>query len=235
MRRTGVSRRELLRLEKVSKSVSGETVIEDVTLSICAGDFICIRGVSGVGKTTLLKIIALIQRPDHGNVYFLGKRVDSVNENTLALLRLKYIGYIPQDLGLLEILSTIENIMLPLQLLGMRVEEAKALVDELLCKLNLRDKVDRCVGSLSGGEKQRVAVARALAKNPLLVVADEPLSQQDDVNAGNIIELFHRHVIDKGGAVVMSTTDLYGSYPCTKDYILSRKKLFVKNIATLTR
>ncbi len=225
-------RRELMRLEGVCKSVAGELVLENVSLTINDGDFICIRGISGVGKTTLLKIIALVTRPDKGNVIFLGKNTKTLSNSTLALLRLKYIGYIPQELGLLEMLSVEENILLPLYTLGINKKDATKVTNEILNKLGIIDKKDYYPRSLSGGERQRVAIARALAKKPLLIVADEPLSNLDDVNAGMILDLFREYVVKQGGAVIMSTTDLYADYPCTKDYFLAKGKLYFKKAKT---
>jgi len=202
-----------------------EKILDNVDLAIEAGELVVVRGRSGVGKTTLAKILSLLIKPDEGSLEFIDRDVTSINEGERAFLRLKYIGYIDQMFKLIPSISVADNVELPLKLLGIPRNERRRKVSDILAYLGLEDKMYRYPDELSGGERQRVAIARALAKDPILVVGDEPISNLDDNTAQTVMKLFRRYVDEKGTAIIVTTTDLHQNYNSDKDLLLVNSKL----------
>lgn len=217
-----IDSKTIMSLRGIWKKYGSEYVLEDLSLTIEQGDVICIRGRSGVGKTTLAKIIALVMTPDKGEIYFQGRSINYGEMAQLSSLRLKYIGYIPQSFDLIDNLTVKENIELPMIFLGIPKDERNKRIDNILEVLGLSEYKDRFPYELSGGQQQRVAIARALVTNPMLIVGDEPLSNLDDVTASNVLKLF-QELAEKGKAVVITTTNLYTDYGCTKEYFLDKR------------
>lgn len=213
---------EVIVLRGVWKRYGLEYVLEGVDLKVKRGSIVCIRGRSGIGKTTLVKIIALLLKPDRGEVYFNSVRVNYENTSLVSQIRLRSIGYIPQTFDLIDCLTVRENVELPMIFLGIPESERSRRVNEILKALDLIGYEDKFPYELSGGQQQRVAIARALVVNPKLLVADEPLSNIDDYTAQKVTKLF-RKIADNGGAVVVTTTDMSRDYECTEEYILSKK------------
>lgn len=213
---------DVIVLRGIWKRYGSEYVLEGVDLKVKRGSIVCIRGRSGIGKTTLVKIMALLLKPDRGEIYFNGVRVDYGKMSLVSQIRLRGIGYIPQTFDLIDCLTVRENIELPMVFLGIPKSERSRRVNEILKSLDLTGYEDMFPYQLSGGQQQRVAIARALVVNPKLLVADEPLSNIDDYTAQKIIKLF-RKIADNGGAVIVTTTDMSRDYECTEEYILSKK------------
>ncbi len=213
--------RAVLSLKSVVKYVGPDKVLDSVDLDALSGEVVVVRGRSGVGKTTLAKIAALLSRPDAGRVVFLG--ID-VTRGASQELRLRHVGYVDQFFRLMPGLTACENAELPLKLMGVPKSTRVARVKEVLEELGLLEKCNKYPSELSGGERQRVAIARALVKKPTLLVADEPLSNLDDEAASKVLELF-RELAKSGAAVVITTTDLYTDLGADKDYVLSSGKL----------
>jgi ABC-type lipoprotein export system ATPase subunit len=207
-------------LRAVSKAIGGDTVLNGVDLEIGFGQVILVRGKSGVGKTTLAKIVALLLKPDKGDVVFLSKRVNDLAWDALADLRLRYIGYIDQLCKLMPNITAFENIELPLKILGIPKRERIERVHEVASLLNIKEKLLRYPNELSGGERQRVAIARALVKKPRVVVADEPFAHLDDETMRTVLEYVKQLAKHNSMAVLITTTDLYTPLDVDEEFVL---------------
>jgi cell division transport system ATP-binding protein len=193
-------------LSDVSKSYHGQSkILENVSLTLKKGDFLYLVGGTGAGKSSLLRMIATEEAPSRGTVSLFGYSLTSVSQTTLRAIR-QAIGYVPQGLRLIPDLTVFDNVALSLSLAGKRVlsASAKAKVSELLHRLGLEAKRDKFISSLSGGEAQRVAVARALVRTPELVIADEPTGSQDRDYTWSLMDLFLK--ANTGGATVIIAT-----------------------------
>jgi ABC-type lipoprotein export system ATPase subunit len=207
-------------LRAVSKAIGGDTVLNGVDLEIGFGQVILVRGKSGVGKTTLAKIVALLLKPDKGDVVFLSKRVNDLAWDALADLRLRYIGYIDQLCKLMPNITAFENIELPLKILGIPKRERIERVHEVASLLNIKEKLLRYPNELSGGERQRVAIARALVKKPRVVVADEPFAHLDNETMRTVLEYVKQLAKHNSMAVLITTTDLYTPLDVDEEFVL---------------
>jgi putative ABC transport system ATP-binding protein len=213
-------RERLIELFNISKRYGVTEVLKKIDLTVKEGEFISIRGKSGVGKTTLLKIIGLLEEPDKGEIRLLGKSINMLNDNEKSELRLHYIGFVFQFFNLIPSLTIMENIELPLALAGVNKKERKKRVIELLEYFGLTTLAERFPYSLSGGEKQRIAIVRALVNNPKIILADEPTSSLDDENSELLMELFSKINKERKVTIILTTTDLYEKLPTIRDYIL---------------
>ncbi len=181
------------------------TVLKGVSLNIYPGEFVAIVGPSGNGKSTLLNMITGIDHPSEGQVIVTGESVHTMSENELAIWRGEHLGIIFQFFQLLPALSLLKNVMLPMDLVKKlprrdRVERATALLD----LVGLADQAHKLPSQVSGGQQQRAAIARALANDPPLLVADEPTGNLDSTTAENVFQLFLKLVAD-GKTLVMVT------------------------------
>ncbi len=188
-------------------SSGGEDVyaILDVTLDIFPGQMAAILGPSGAGKTTLLNLMAGIDTPTEGAVWFDGQRLDAMNTETRLRLRREKIGFVFQTFGLLPLLSAAENVEVPLRMRHMPAAEREARVRQALEWVGLAERARHRPYELSGGEQQRVAVARALAAYPSVVFADEPTGQLDSQTGRRIVEILRRLVNERDITVVVAT------------------------------
>jgi len=216
---------KFLELVGVSKTFGSTSILKEVNLSVQAGEFVSIRGKSGAGKTNLFKIMGLLAAPSGGCVRLFGKNVESLKEAEKADLRLNRLGLVFQFFNLLPSLSVLENIELPMALAGLKKSDRKARGLELLRYFGLEELALRSPEDLSGGEKQRVAVIRALVNEPAVLLADEPTSSLDDENSALLIDLLGKICRERGLAVVMTTTDLYEPYPTNRDFVLREGRL----------
>lgn len=210
----------VIELHNVSKNYNGLEILKGVNLSVEEGEFISIRGKSGVGKTTLLRIIGLLESPDAGDVRILGRAANELSDHEKSKLRLKAIGFIFQFFNLIPTLTVLENIELPLALAGVKKQERLKRAKELLQYFGLSDLAERFPETLSGGEKQRIAVIRALINNPKIILADEPTSSIDEENSKLLIKLLEKINTEKKVTILLTTTDLYEKLPTTRDYTL---------------
>ncbi len=217
--------RVLIELRNVWKKLAMEYILRNINLLVTSNKIVCIRGRSGVGKTTLSKILSLIMTPDRGEVWFLGREYSRASERIRSVQRLKFIGYIPQDFQLLPNLTVFENVEIPLILRGVSEHLRKEKVLSVLESVGLKGIEHRFPCEISGGQQQRVAIARALVKDPLLIVADEPFSNLDEHSTYKIIKLFLSFIREENRGLVLLTTDLYAEYPCDYDYLLSNATL----------
>ena len=215
----------MIELLNVRKGYGSVEVLKGVNLRIEEGDFASIRGKSGAGKTTMLRIMGLLDPPDEGEIRLFGIPASRLNDDERSKLRLHNIGFVFQFFNLIPSLTVRENIELPLALAGIRKEERRKRVTELLKYFDLINLAERFPDTLSGGERQRVAVMRALANNPRIILADEPTSSLDDENSELLMDLFRRINREEGVAIVMTTTDLYEKLPTNRDFVLKDGRL----------
>jgi len=185
----------------------GLTVLKDITLQVRPGEFVSVVGPSGSGKSTLLNMITGIDRPTSGEVFVGGQAVHALSENQLARWRGRHVGVIFQFFQLLPTLTTLENVMLPMDFCDTyRRRERKRRVMHLLEQVGIAEQAHKLPSALSGGEQQRAAIARALANDPSLVVADEPTGNLDTVTAGEVFALFEE-LVDRGKTLLVVTHD----------------------------
>ncbi len=201
----------LIEVQKAKKIYQlGETQIEalrGVDLSIDAGDFVAVWGPSGSGKSTLCHLMGVIDEPTSGTILFDGENVSKLGDNEQSELRNRKIGFVFQSFNLVPVLSSLENVMLPLQMQNLEAGEVRERALEMLDKVGLADFVDHWPKKLSGGQRQRVAIARALVTDPKVVVADEPTANLDSENALLIIELMRKLDRSIGTSFIFSTHD----------------------------
>ena len=181
--------------------------LRGLTLTIDQGEFTAIVGPSGSGKTTVLQMMGCLDRPTSGTVRVKGQDVTDLSDNQRAELRKGTIGFVFQFFALIPVLTAYENVELPLLLTGKGAQARKKRVNELLEAVGLSHRARHRPDQLSGGEKQRVSVARALAVNPLLVLADEPTANLDTENGNQVIEIMQRLNEETGTTFVFATHD----------------------------
>jgi putative ABC transport system ATP-binding protein len=203
-------KRALLRLENVTKVFYTEEVethaLSGVHLEIQRGEFVSISGPSGCGKSTLLSILGLLDSPTDGSYWLDGKPVQGLGLAERALIRNREIGFIFQSFNLIGDLSVQENVELPLSYRGMAAAERRRRVGEALERVSMAHRARHLPGQLSGGQQQRVAVARALAGEPLILLADEPTGNLDSANGDAVMELL-RDLHQQGSTLCMVTHD----------------------------
>lgn len=216
----------MLNLQHVSKHYPGEPpVLDDLSLQIAAGDYVAIMGESGSGKSTLLNMIAGLDTPDSGQVILDGQDFGALSDEARTTLRATTIGFIFQAFHLLPHLNLLNNVGLPLALLGrpmaMRDTQARA----LLADLDLAGKESRLPRELSGGEMQRAAIARALIHQPKLVLADEPTGNLDSHSADIVLALLKRQIKSRGTAGILVTHSLAAAQTADRILLLKDGKL----------
>ena len=199
----------IARLSNVTKSypAGGEDVLalNDVSLAIESGEVVAIVGRSGSGKTTLLNLLGTLDRPTSGSVRIQDIETQALAEEALLSLRRESIGFVFQFFHLFPHLTALENAALPLWLAGRGGTDATLRARQLLATVGLGEKAERLAGHLSGGEMQRVAVARALAMSPSLLLADEPTGNLDQTNADQVLTLLTSLAREQGAALVIAT------------------------------
>ena len=195
----------LLEARNVSRRFEDRWVLQDVDLTVAAGERVALLGPSGCGKTTLLNLLGGLDRPDRGDVRFQGESLAAASPNRLARLRREALGTVFQFFHLVPTLTARENIELPLQLLGWPRARREPRVAALLDAVDLAGRADAWPRELSGGELQRVAVARALAAGPVLLLADEPTGNLDSASGERVLALLAGLTERAGAALVMVT------------------------------
>jgi len=196
----------LLQVKGLAKTFGpGAPLLDGVDLDVAPGEWVAVVGESGSGKSTLLNVIAGLDRPDRGAVLLDGKPLDFADDDSLALWHRHNVGFVFQAFHLLPYLSVAENVALPLALLGTGRAERAARAEVLLASVGLAGFDARRPGTLSGGEMQRAAIARALAHSPRLLLADEPTGNLDAVNAAAVLDCLRDAVQRAGAAAVMVT------------------------------
>ena len=182
------------------------TVLDDVSFSVNQGNSLAIIGPSGSGKTTLLGLCAGLDTPSSGTISVMGFKLNAMSEDDRAYLRNQYVGFVFQNFQLLSTLTALENVMVPLELRGVRDVASKA--RELLGRVGLADRSHHYPSQLSGGEQQRVAIARAFITDPKILFADEPTGNLDEENARSVTELLFGMNKENATTLVLVTHNL---------------------------
>jgi putative ABC transport system ATP-binding protein len=196
-------------------------VLEAVDLRVTSGEYIAILGESGVGKSTLLNVIAGLESPDAGEVRFEEKAINNLDDDARTLLRRDKLGFVFQAFHVLPHLTVEQNVGLPLLLRGFSPEELRTRSRKLIAAVGLADRENSIPRELSGGELQRVAIARALVGEPKLVLADEPTGNLDPENARQVIALLREQVKAHGAACILVTHSEAAAATCDRRYRLT--------------
>ena len=198
----------MLRIHAVSKSYEGprrRSVLRDVDLTLAPGEYVAIMGESGVGKSTLLNLIAGLDQADSGDVEIDGERLGGLTDDARTRLRREKMGFVFQAYHVLPYLSVQQNVALPLQLMGVRESESAARVSAMLAAVGLGGRDAAMPAELSGGELQRVAIARALVHRPRLLLADEPTGNLDPDTADHVLALLREQIKERNAAGILVT------------------------------
>ena len=202
---------DLIKLKKISriyKMGSREVeALKDIDLNIPSGKMVIVKGPSGSGKTTILNIMGGLDQPTSGEVILGGKKLNSLSEKEITDLRRNKIGFIFQSFGLIQSFTAFENVELPLRIQHKSYKLRNRRVEECLEIVGLAERKDHRIFELSGGEQQRVGIARALAVNPSIILADEPTGEVDYLTGQKIMELFQEMIDQQGLTICVATHD----------------------------
>lgn len=200
----------VVRAIKAGRAYTGSgapvTALAEASVDVHAGEVLVLRGRSGSGKTTLLNLLGLLDRPTHGQIIFDGIDTTRASDHKRALLRRGALGYVLQDAGVIERMTALRNVMLPAMYLGRSARQSRKLAEAALSAVGLLDKAQRKVGALSGGERMRVGLARALSVSPRLIICDEPTASLD-LETSQIVIAQLRAAVRAGAAVVAASHD----------------------------
>lgn len=198
---------EVNNLKKIYSTRFGGTQVQalrDVSFSVEQGEYVAIMGESGSGKTTLLNILAALDRPTEGSVWLSGEDITGMKEGKISAFRRDNLGFVFQDFNLLDTFSLKDNILLPLVLAGMTYPEMESRMKPVVKKLGIETLMEKYPYEVSGGQKQRCAVARALVTNPKLILADEPTGALDSKSSASLLDVFCR-MNEEGQTILMVT------------------------------
>jgi putative ABC transport system ATP-binding protein len=228
---------DIVRLENVSKVyVAGKVkypALRNVSISFPMGKFIAVMGPSGSGKSTLLNLIGGLDKPTEGKIISCGRNLEELTSDELAKYRNEKIGFVFQFFNLIGYLNVLENVMLPVAIKGADEDEGRENAMNLLKILGLEDKVKKKPNELSGGERQKVAIARALINDPELILADEPTGNIDSVSAKVIMEIFRRLVDEKGITIIMVTHNIELSRFC--DMVVKLRDGIIEDVKEVSK
>jgi putative ABC transport system ATP-binding protein len=195
-------------LERAYRTRTDEVyAIRGIDLDIYQGEYLSLMGPSGSGKTTFFNVIGALDVPTGGTIVVGGLNLRTLRQDQLAYLRCVNIGYIFQNYNLIEVVSALHNVMLPMRFLGVDDRRAEAKAEGLLDMVGLGDRLHHLPGELSGGQQQRVAIARSLANDPSLILADEPTGNLDSRTGVEIVDVLSRLSRERGVTVVSATHD----------------------------
>lgn len=197
---------ELVRLNKVSKVLSGNEILQGVNIQLKKGEFVSLVGPSGCGKTTTLNILGAMDKVTSGEYFFNQKPIHNMNGFELAKFRANSIGFVFQSFNLLKRYSVYENVKLPFEYYNAETADMEERIDNVLEKVGLKDKKFEMVNKLSGGQSQRVAIARAIIRDPELLLADEPTGNLDSKSAEQIVTLL-KELNQDGVTILLITHD----------------------------
>jgi putative ABC transport system ATP-binding protein len=218
----------VLSIRNLCKSFAGpraKTVLRDISFELGAGDYVAVMGESGIGKSTLLNLIAGLDRPDSGQVVLDGADLCALGDDALTLIRRKHMGFVFQAFHILPYLTVAQNVALPLALNGIGAKPMRARVGALLDSVKLGERGESMPHELSGGEMQRVAIARALVHKPRLVFADEPTGNLDPESAGEVLALLRECVKREGAAGILVTHSSAAARTVDRTYVLTQEGL----------
>lgn len=223
---------EILSVENIKKEYgirgSKHEALRGINFKIYKGEFVGIMGSSGAGKSTLLNIISTIDLPSSGDIYINGKNTIKMKQNELADFRRDNLGFVFQDSNLLDTLTIKENIMLPLSLKNERVSVIENRIKEISRELNIESILDKYPSEVSGGEKQRGAVCRAIATKPSLILADEPTGALDSKSARNLLNCLLKLNKDNNRTILMVTHDAISASFCNRIFFIKDGIIFTE-------
>ncbi|MBK5248987.1 MAG: ATP-binding cassette domain-containing protein [Actinomycetales bacterium] len=222
----------VLETDRVSLTFGATRAVDDVTVQVSAGEIVAVMGPSGSGKSTLLHLLAGLLRPESGSVSLLGERLDTRPERLRARARLEHLGFVFQFGDLVPELTVVENVELPLRLLGHSARAARERATAILDRLDIADEADRHLSEVSGGQAQRAAVARALVHDPAVVLADEPTGALDTVTGELVMEALVSAAADRGAAVVLVTHELRVASYAQRDVLIRDGRVVADPVPT---
>jgi putative ABC transport system ATP-binding protein len=213
-------------LAKSVQTVDGPlTILHDISFSVEEGESLAIVGASGSGKSTLLGLLAGLDTPTSGHVNLMDQDISAANEDQRAQIRSQHVGFVFQSFQLIDQLSALENVQLPLELKGMPRHEAAAKAQVWLEKVGLGERLNHRPKTLSGGEQQRVALARAFVTQPDVLFADEPTGSLDEVTGQKVIDLLFSLNKDSGSTLILVTHDLALAQRCQRQMVINAGKI----------
>jgi putative ABC transport system ATP-binding protein len=218
----------VLSVRNLSKSFLGpraKTVLRDISFELAAGDYVAVMGESGIGKSTLLNLVAGLDRPDSGQVLLDGVEISALGDDEATRIRRQHMGFVFQAFHILPYLTVAQNVALPLALNGTGNKTMLERVASLLDAVKLGDRGESLPRELSGGEMQRVAIARALVHKPRLVFADEPTGNLDPDSAGEVLALLRECVKGEGAAGILVTHSAAAAKTADRTYVLTQTGL----------
>ncbi len=228
----------MLSVRNLSKSFSGpraKTVLKDISFELEPGDYVAVMGESGIGKSTLLNLIAGLDRPDSGEVLLDGVVLSSLGDDEATVVRRKHMGFVFQAFHILPYLTVAQNVALPLVLNGVADKAMDERIGSLLAAVKLGDRGESLPRELSGGEMQRVAIARALVHRPRLVFADEPTGNLDPDSAAEVLALLRECVKGEGAAGILVTHSSAAAKTADRTYVLTQAGLRAQGHAGASR
>jgi putative ABC transport system ATP-binding protein len=233
---SGNHHEQLIEVVYVCKSVrdaSGDlTILHDISLSVAPGETLAIVGASGSGKSTLLSIMAGLDAPSSGEVWLGGTDISALDEDERARVRASYIGFVFQNFQLIDHLTALENVMLPLELLGGElVPQARSKAQEMLSRVGLAKRMNHYPRYMSGGEQQRVALARAFVVNPKILMADEPTGSLDHATGALVLDLIFEMNKEYQTALVLVTHDNALARRCSRRVVIEAGRLKLEDHA----
>ncbi|HCW32852.1 TPA: macrolide ABC transporter ATP-binding protein [Candidatus Peregrinibacteria bacterium] len=197
---------ELKNVKKIYGLEGAETTaLKDISFSINSGEFIAIIGHSGSGKSTLMNIIGFLDTVSHGNYYFKGENITNFNENQLAEIRNKEIGFVFQSFNLLARTTALDNVKMPLIYANVPESQQNERAQKMLIMMGLEHRLHHMPNQLSGGQQQRVAISRALINQPSLILADEPTGNLDSHSGDEVMKIFNRLNKEEGHTIILVT------------------------------
>ena len=213
---------EVSHLAKTVDTVDGPlTILHDINFSVAEAESLAIVGASGSGKSTLLGLLAGLDTPSKGQVILMDRDISGANEDQRAQIRSQHVGFVFQSFQLIDHLTALENVQLPLELAGMPRAEAAAKAQVWLEKVGLSERLKHRPKTLSGGEQQRVALARAFVTEPDILFADEPTGSLDEKNGQKIIELLFQLNQELGSTLILVTHDMALASRCQRQLVLN--------------
>ena len=215
----------MLRLQDVTKRFGARTVLNRVSLELAAGEYAAVIGDSGIGKSTLLNVVAGLEPADAGRVFFQGVDISGLDDDGQTLLRRDHFGFVFQAFHVLPHLTLLQNVALPLLLRSVEERQIDEKARAAIASVGLAGREASLPRELSGGELQRVAIARALVGEPKLVLADEPTGNLDPENARQVLSLLRNQVKERGAAAILATHSAAAAASCDRRYRLTAEGL----------
>lgn len=216
---------EVKSLNKVYPGKVTTQALTDIHLSIESGEFVGIMGPSGSGKTTLLNMVSTIDQPTSGEIYINGSNPNLMNKKDLAHFRRRQLGFVFQDFNLLDTLTVAENIVLPLTLDNRKLREMESLLDKVAARLNIKDILGKRTYEISGGQRQRTAIARAIITSPAIILADEPTGALDSNSSRMVMESLEDINRQERATLMLVTHDPLAASYCNRIVFIKDGKL----------